>query len=250
MCRLFAWHSASPVTINDALGADAPNLSELSRIHNDGWGMAYGAVGGVERIRDVAAAYESDLFSRTADQTAATDAIVHLRWATESLQVCVPNTHPFIKQGPRGTIAFCHNGGIARGPALTALIDDDLLASLEGDTDSEQYFAALITAARRHDGDVVAGYRDLLPAVSGIRFSSLNALLLTDTDLYVLSHNIPANRPESASEDYYELRWDTRDGVFSAWSSQVRPRGGELLENGRLLQVERASGCVTVHQVA
>lgn len=250
MCRLLAWHSATPVTINQALGADAPNLSALSRIHNDGWGMAYGAAGGVERVREVTPAFESDVFAAAADQTSATDAIVHLRWATESLQVCVPNTHPFVKQGPRGNIAFCHNGGIARGAALTSLIDQDLLDGLEGDTDSEQYFAALITAARRHDGDLVAAYRELLPQLAGIKHSSLNALLLTETDLFVLASNVPANRPESTDEDYYELHWDTRDGVFTAWSSQVRPAGGELLENGRLLQVERASGCVTVHTVA
>ena len=250
MCRLFAWHSAAPITINDALGADAPNLTELSRMHNDGWGMAYGSASGMERVRDVAAAYESDLFAQAAQQQSATDAIVHLRWATESLQVCMPNTHPFTKNGPAGPIAFCHNGGIARGPELTGLIDADLLAALEGDTDSEQYFAALVTAVRRHDGDIVAGYRELLPALAGIRHSSLNALLLTDTDLYVLAFNNPTRRPEGTDEDYYELHWDTRDGVFTAWSSQVRGPGGELLGNGKLLQVERASGCVTVHQVA
>ena len=132
---------------------------------------------------------------------------------------------------------------------LDALIDADLAAGLDGTTDSEQYFAALLTAMRRTDGDVVAAFRRVLKSLSALHYSSLNALVLTHTDVFVLCWNIPANRPTGMDEDYYELQWDDVDGVVSAWSSGVRTRSGTPLANGDLLQISRATGEVTVHTV-
>lgn len=249
MCRLFAWHSQTPITLSQALGPDAHTLADLSRIHNDGWGMAYGMGEETVRIREVTPAFESELFEESSRTIATTAAIVHLRWATENLSVCEPNTHPFTKQGPSGQIAFIHNGGIARGTELNALVDEDLLGALEGDTDSELYFAALLTCLRRADGDVAAAFRLLLPGLEAIRHSSLNAMLLTDTDLYVLCRHNAGNRPEGTDEDYYDLRWSLDDGVFTAWSSQVKPPVGTPMSQGDLVQVQRATGVVTVHRV-
>lgn len=249
MCRLFAWHSEAPISLADALGEDSPRLSDLSRQHCDGWGMCYSDGQGLVRVRDVAPAHDSAAFREAQSAVHATDAIVHLRLATAGLSVCEVNTHPFVTDSPIGRMAFCHNGGIRQGAELDALIDDDLQEALEGDTDSEQYLAALVTALRRTDGDLVEAYRHLLPPLTRIRHSSLNALLLTDTDLFVLCRNIPARRPTGMPEDYYELQWDVVDGVFSAWSREVRSRAGRALADGDLLHLDRASGTVTVHRV-
>lgn len=249
MCRLFAWHATAPVTLRAALGPDAPSLAELSRVHADGWGMSYGSGTQLLRVRDVTAAHESPMFEQAMDGFATCDAIVHLRMATGGLQVCDVNTHPFVKDTAHGQVAFCHNGGIQQGPDLDALIDADLAAGLDGTTDSEQYFAALLTAMRRTDGDVVAAFRRVLKSLSALHYSSLNALVLTHTDVFVLCWNIPANRPTGMDEDYYELQWDDVDGVVSAWSSGVRTRSGTPLANGDLLQISRATGEVTVHTV-
>ena len=60
----------------------------------------------------------------------------------------------------------------------------------------------------------------------------------------------PANRPESMPEDYYTLTWRIDDdGVFSAWSTEVRAGTGNVLGDGDLLQLERATGTVIVHRV-
>lgn len=249
MCRLFAWHSQTPITLTQALGPDAHTLADLSRIHNDGWGMAYERGDHTERIRETTPAFESELFEQSSSAIATTAAIVHLRWATENLSVCEPNTHPFTKQGPSGPIAFIHNGGIARGAELNSLVDEDLLGALEGDTDSELYFAALLTCLRRTDGDMPAAFRLLLPKLEAIRHSSLNAMLLTDTDIYVLCRHNAANRPDGTDENYYELRWSVDAGVFTAWSSQVKPSVGTPMGQGDLVQVHRATGVVTVHRV-
>jgi predicted glutamine amidotransferase len=246
MCRLFAWHSETPISLAHALGQDAPSLTTLSELHGDGWGIAFGD-GSV--VREPIAVKDSTDFA-DASQKATTDAIVHLRWATENLSVCLPNTHPFVKDTPVGQVAFIHNGGLARGEQLNALIDDDLQENYEGDTDSEQYFAALITAMRRTDGDVADAYRLLLKDLVEVKHSSLNAMLLTPTDIWVLSRHIPANRPESMPEDYYTLTWRIDDdGVFSAWSTEVRAGTGNVLGDGDLLQLERATGTVIVHRV-
>jgi predicted glutamine amidotransferase len=233
----------------EALGSDAPALGELSKVHCDGWGMSYDTPEGRVRLRDVTAAHESTAYTAAQTSISATDAIVHLRMATSGLSVCEANTHPFLIDSPAGRLAFCHNGGLKQGPELDELIDADLLAGLEGDTDSEQYLAALVSAMRRTGGDIVEAYRLLLKSLIDIRHSSLNALILTDTDLFVLSRNVPERRPEGMEPDYYQLQWDVVDGVFTAWSSQVRSRPGNMLEDGDLLQVDRASGTVTVHRV-
>ncbi len=251
MCRLFAWHSTNPVSVTSALSSDFDTFTELSSIHRDGWGMAYKKVDVIELVRDVSAAIDSDLYLRTAQDVQTTDAITHLRWATEELSVCIPNTHPFIKQGPSGPIAFCHNGGVARGDELTALIDEDLLAELEGDTDSEQYFAAFITALRRCNGDIVAAYQNLVKDLAPIRYTSVNALILTPNEVVVVCQHKPENRSPGLEADYYDLSWQSIAGMTSAWSSGVRPnvKNFNELANGTLLHIDSVTGEVATHEI-
>jgi len=244
MCRLLAWHSAEPVSVHQVLGQDSQSLDELSHLHKDGWGMGYGIDGTLVTVRDAGSAYDSVLFKEVSDELCVCDAIVHLRWATEELTVCIENTHPFEKTGPRGEIVFAHNGGIARGEALRALIDDDLWLEREGDTDSEQYFAALITELRKTDNDFVHAYSNLLKNVDNIDYSSLNALILTADDVMIVAAHKAENRPEHVDADYYELSWATENGITSAWSTGVRPSvtSSNNLPTNHLLKINRASG--------
>lgn len=242
MCRLFAWHSPSALTPAEALGEDKPNLIELSRLHEDGWGMAWcDEHGNVQRHRDESAAFQAS----TIDVAKSTDAILHLRWATEAIPVCIPNTHPFVKTTPLGEMAFIHNGGIERGTTLRGLISDPLFNSLEGEGDSEQYFAAIITNLQSNGGDLVGAYQKFLTDVQEVRYSSLNAFLLTSDHLFIVAAFKPENRPPSQPADYYDLSWRSENGCFSAWSSGVRSGVGTPVANYSLMQVERATGEVT-----
>lgn len=251
MCRLFAWHSTSPVTAAQALGPDAPALLELSKqMHNDGWGLAFECDKHIEVIREVEAAHKSDQFIKVTNDVSATDALLHLRYATLDLSVCLPNTHPFQKIGPTGPVAFCHNGSIPLGDDLNSLIDVDLFDGLDGDTDSERYFAALISAMRRHSGDVVNAYREVLKNFAELKYTSANSMLLTDDDLFVLCAHKPENRYSEFPPDYYDIHWRNLEGVITAWSQGIRSSGGEFLENGHLLQVSRKTGITTIHHVA
>ena len=250
MCRLFAWHSTMPVTTNQALGEDAAALAKLSEFHSDGWGLAYGNGASVDVVREPVAAHGSENFAEVTQSIAAKEAIVHLRFATLELPVCLANTHPFLKDGPNGQVAFCHNGSIPLGAQLDGLIDADLLRDITGDTDSERYFAALLSSMRRHDGDVVEAYRELLKDLSSLKYTSANAMVLTDHDLFVLCAHNPENRAEMFSAEYYEIHWRNVDGVVSAWSQGVREPGGHFLDNGHLLQISRATGVTTIHHVS
>lgn len=243
MCRLYAWSSPTPLTLDEALGHDRHNLIKLSELHRDGWGMAWrDEDDGIRLIRDELPASESGTFRNSATAVSSRAAIVHLRWATEAMQVCIPNTHPFLKDGPDGAIAFAHNGGIPRGTKLDALIDADLIADLEGETDSERYFAALITAMRKSDGDFIAAFAKTVRNLEPFDYSSINAMALTDAHLFVLSKHRPEKRPSGMDPDYYELKWSAAEGAIKAWSSGVSDQDGTVLPNGSLLVIALATG--------
>ena len=124
-------------------------------------------------------------------------------------------------------MAFIHNGGIPRGDLLTSLIDDDLYQGLEGNGDSEQYFAAIISLMRINGGDLVSAYRTFLSSVAELKYSSLNAFLLTSDTLSIVAAYRPENRPATQPENYYDLSWDTdENGITSVWSTFVRARAG------------------------
>ena len=251
MCRLFAWHSPNSLSVSEALDSDFPVFTKLSELHRDGWGMAYEHDENIELVRDTNAAYDSELYLKSANEIRTKNAISHLRWATEELSVCIPNTHPFIKQGPNGTIAFCHNGGIARTPALSALIDSDLCAGLEGDTDSEQYFAVLLTQVRKNNGDFVSAYRNLVADLDAIHYTSINALILTNQELIIVCQHKPENRSPDLNADYYDVYWQAVGGITSAWSSGVRPNAINFneLKNGSMLVIDTVTGEVSTHDL-
>ena len=251
MCRLFAWHSNEEISLAEALGKDFSTFTELSNLHRDGWGMAIKNLGEIEVERDVNAAIDSSLYASASASLVSTDAITHLRWATENISVCIPNTHPFIKQGPNGPIAFCHNGGVARGAQLTSLIADDLLAELEGDTDSEQYFAALVTKLRESNGDFVAAYKELVKDLAPIHYTSVNALILTPDEIVIVCQHKPENLSSDLEADYYDLFWQTSNDITSAWSSGVRPNvhSHKKLTNGNILRIDSKTGKVSTHEI-
>jgi predicted glutamine amidotransferase len=251
LCRLFAWHSNEKISLAQALGEDFPTFTQLSSLHRDGWGMAIKNLEEIRVERDVEAAIDSSLYANVSANLLSTDAITHLRWATEDISVCIPNTHPFIKQGPNGPIAFCHNGGVSRGADLTSLIADDLLAELEGDTDSEQYFAALITKLRKSNGDFVMAYKELVKDLAPIHYTSVNALILTPEELIIVCQHKPENLSSDLEVDYYELFWQTSNDITSAWSSGVRPnvKSCNKLTNGSLLRIDSGTGTVSTHEI-
>ena len=191
MCRLLGSASPAPATLETVLGSGQRQVfTDMAQLHRDGWGTAWrDDAGRVQRhVRATTATGDARLEHTLADE-ASTARIVHLRLATMGLACTTENTHPFLADG----MAFAHNGSLEPAGPIERLIGQEQLASLEGTTDSERYFAAVRTLVARGASvfdalvDTVAALRRAYP------HRSLNALLLTGTELFAVhaSQDVP-----------------------------------------------------------
>jgi len=99
---------------------------------------------------------------------------------------------------------------------------------------------------RKNGGDLVSAYRTFLSSVAELKYSSLNAFLLTSQTLSIVAAYRPENRPATQPENYYDLSWDTdENGVTSVWSTFVRARAGNAVANYSMLQIDRKTGNIT-----
>ena len=256
MCRLLGWVARQPVSLADALGrAELERFVALSRRHADGWGLARrsqpGADGPPLVQRSTTCAAKDPAFARLTTTAAADAGFVHLRWATPGHAVLPANTHPFVHED----MAFAHNGAIHPFDRLDDILPEGWSAQMTGSTDSERYFLAVAERLQAGDsmGDAVGGvvrriFRDFNP-------TSLNAMLLTNEALYVVSAHDPTRAPSlcetSGGDDpstatdlaFYDLRYRAgADAVIVASSGFDQPDGAwQPLDNMTLLRVERAT---------
>src|SRR5699024_9046877 len=106
MCRLLGVVSREPISLDRAVAEEIEPFTEQSRLHKDGWGVAwYAAEDGaspalddprrpqIRRHLDVAresAAYDAAIHAATGPMM-----LVHLRRASPGLPLEIRNTHPF-----------------------------------------------------------------------------------------------------------------------------------------------------------
>ena len=245
MCRLLAYASRTPVSLTDLLGAEElDEFVQLSRVHCDGWGLAWAEDEGVGTTRVPDPAHESPEFVRVSQEHRTDLAIAHVRWATDGLAIDLNNTHPFTNGG----IGFAHNGAIRPAAALDAFLPPDLAAERHGTTDSERYFLAVLGRARTNSlPEALASVADDI-VDSGLEFTCLNAMIVTDTQLIALNRFRPAAEAAEGPE-YYRLRYRiTPDSVVvtsSGWGS-----GWQSLDNGQMLVVQRHTLETEIRDVA
>ena len=210
MCRLLAVVSPHDVTVDAVLGADAHAVfQDMALLHRDGWGTAW--VDGddvrtarhdtrpvLHLLRAATSGLGDAALTKTLTEQPAQARLVHLRLASEGMDCATRNTHPF----RAGDLAFAHNGALVPEERMDDMIAPDLLASLEGETDSERYFAVLRTAMRQGDGDADEA---LVAAVRRIRerypYASMNALLLAPDRLVVVHASRDARVPTEVFEE-------------------------------------------------
>ena len=235
MCRLLGWAARSPVPLADLLGRrQLREFTALSRRHGDGWGVAWHSGAGLGLRKSPGPARRDRDFRRWARTVPADLGLVHLRRATLGLDVHHGNTHPFAGQG----LAFAHNGSVLPPSSIDALLAPPLRGGLEGDTDSERYFRAVLS--RLADGGAGRIDEALARTVDDIAatadFSSLNCLLMTPDRLYAVCRFRGTQAGEAP--DYFHLRYRiTGDAVVvasSGWGS-----GWQQLADGELLTVDR-----------
>ena len=177
MCRLFGMISPGPTTARFWL-LDAPD-SVLDQSHRnaDGTGLAYYNEDRRANVdKQPIAAYQDQEFASEARHVRSHLFVTHIRHATQG-RASQENTQPFVHEG----LTFAHNGnveGLEDLPFPVGLLD--------GDTDSERYFALL----RHHvqeSPDTLTGIRGTIAWISENRdYTSLNFLLADGERLYAL----------------------------------------------------------------
>jgi predicted glutamine amidotransferase len=240
-------------------------FAQLSRIHADGWGIAFASGDGsgddldVERSTSNASA--DPAFTGVATGAVSRAGVAHLRWASPGLPVELCNAHPF----RYGQTAFAHNGGIYPFDRVGELLDEEWRARLTGTTDSEHFFLAVMAEMADSGDDLPTALPRVLRRITEhFAPSSLNAMFLAPEALYVLNCHDESVRPhlpppeeqtvdqmvEATEEEapYYDLRYrSTGSSVVVASSGFAQPEGGgwRRMANNSLLVVDRAGPEVT-----
>ena len=237
MCRLLAYASAEPATLATIVGPTLSDFVELSKEHKHGWGVTTcGSIGGVqERERDLAPAVESPLFAEVASTKPTDGALVHLRLASKGLTVDLSNNHPFI----HGDISFMHNGTIRPASSIDHLVDADLMAQLTSSTDSERYFFAILSAAKKV-GLIEAIAATVKEISSTSDYSAINSITLTPDFLIAVCQFNVAEQSEWTVPFHYELRFTKEVGAIKVASTGWGHDDWTQLANGQMLVVNRA----------
>lgn len=247
MCRLLGVVSADPHTLADSLADVLGTFAELSREHNDGWGMAAWRDGELGTVRDTAPAHDSTAYLN-ALRTSTDAALLHLRMASPDLPVELRNTHPF----RAGAVAFAHNGYFTPLTAVDELIDPELLANVAGGTDSERYFLRMLSRLRTQ-GPVNA----LALAAADIRdratMGSLNCMLLDEHALYVYADENPESEVRKRrGPEFFRMRYQVTAGRVIVASSGIAPASDDAwreLPYRHVLEVRRSDLRVSTHFV-
>ncbi len=239
MCRLLAVVTDQPAALAVSLADVLPGFTALSALHQDGWGAAAVSDGSVRVRKQPERASADGAFGQALGDLAGDAALVHLRWASPGIPVGYGNTHPFVRDG----LAFAHNGSIEPRGRIVELVAPDLRGDLEGQTDSELYFRAVLTRMRE-----VGPERALLDTAATLReccvVGGLNAMLLTDEALYVFADHDPDSAPSRRhGPDYFPIRYSRQRGrvvVSSTGYEQPGIRWSELPQR-HVLRVLRRS---------
>ncbi len=184
MCRLFGMSGGrEPVRATFWLLEAPDSLAEQSRREPDGTGLGvFDRRGHPEVFKQPLAAYEDQQFAQEAREVSSRTFVAHVRYASTGAIKPV-NTHPF-EQHDR---LFAHNGVIEDLEALEREVGD-AMALVQGDTDSERFFA-LITREIDRDGDIGAAIvRATAWVAENLPVFALNVVLITAGELWALRY--------------------------------------------------------------
>ena len=109
--------------------------------------------------------------------------IAHIRYASTGADA-LENTHPFEQQGR----LLAHNGVIGDLDRLDRELGDHR-ALVQGDTDSERFFALVTRRIEQHAGDITAGLTSAARFVAKeLPLYALNIVLVTPSELWALRY--------------------------------------------------------------
>lgn len=256
MCRLLGWVARTPVTAREVLHGDGLEaFRRLSHLHVDGWGMSSEGADGLVVERSTTLADTDPAFASATTGRATQTGTVHLRWATPGLPVQMQNTHPFQHR----EWAFSHNGAIYPVDRLDEILSPSWEQRLDGSTDSERYFLAVLAELAETGTDVPTALARVTSRLArDFGPTSLNALLHGREALYAISCHDPASAPGAApptvgstaeaavmdDSTYFDLHYRATSQAVVVASSGFVPTGADgwqVLPNDTVLVIDRDS---------
>ena len=232
MCRLLAFTSLERKSFYDVVGADFDKFVALSAEHKDGWGMAHDG----NILKDLKPAVESPELNQSASTVMTDGALLHLRLASKGITINIDNNHPFTHR----STTFMHNGTIRPGNTAEQFIDEKYKGFIQGTTDSERYFYAVLSAIDKHG--LVEGVRTTVNSIRAIAdYTALNIMVQTPETLIAVCEFNDANKSEWSSEDHYELRFTKRGNDIVVASTGWGNGDWNHLDNHQMLIVDRST---------
>jgi len=196
MCRMFGIVATTPQSIAPWMTDIKPSLRSLAiadksgEANPDGWGIAWynDEQDAPHVVKDPGPAYESPLFEQTAREVSACVALAHIRRSSGTSSV-LANTHPFVA----GRWTFCHNGHCSRERLMEHLLPK-FRNGLEGENDSEVYFALLLQHLESAT-DPLDALRVAIHEVASVGdFTGLNFLLCDGRCMYAFHYSTDPER--------------------------------------------------------
>lgn len=265
MCRLLGI-VASELTEFGLVLTEAPRcLATLSREHPDGWGIAIHDASGDTSIGDepwrlhrgTAPAGEDSRFRELAARSRGHLLVAHVRQKTVG-PTRLENTHPFVRDG----WVFAHNGTIKEQDVLRARSSGRRLREITGDTDSELFFAYVLTKLdergllRPRDEHARVAITDLLHEITAelraARIGAFNFLLSDGQTTYAhrfgRSLFVLERGPTDAVRERRDMgegaaimtRWTARRQAVFVASERITDEPWREVADGTLLRIERS----------
>lgn len=144
MCRLLGIVASQPTDFAALLAARPRSLAALGEEHRDGWGLASFARGRWQVHKGTRAASRDARFRERALALRGQLLVSHVRKRTVG-ETRIANSHPFQSGGASGGWVFAHNGTIEDRAWVAARVSAKRAAAVRGDTDSELFFAYVLT---------------------------------------------------------------------------------------------------------
>jgi predicted glutamine amidotransferase len=195
VCRLFGLSAGSQrVRATFWLLEAVDSLVAQSRHEPDGTGLGTFDADGTPRVdKAPIAAYQDREFAQQAKERVSTTFLAHIRYASTG-GLLPQNTHPFQQRGR----LFAHNGVIEDLPRLEAELGE-YHSLVQGDTDSERFFALITRHIDASGGDIGAGIASAARWVAAnMPIYAINIVLTTPTELFALRYpdtQMPPPRP-------------------------------------------------------
>jgi predicted glutamine amidotransferase len=185
MCRLFGLSSGTARVKATFWLLDAPDSLEVQSHRNvDGSGIGFFDSAGAPVVdKQPEPAFSDEEFIHEAKQAESSTFVAHVRWATAGGRT-IANTHPFAMNGR----IMAHNGGLGELPRLEEELGS-YRSLVQGDTDSERYFALITKETDARGGDVGAGIAAAAAWIAAhLPVSSLNAIVSAPGELWALRY--------------------------------------------------------------